>query len=98
MKLDYTMKGSFTMLYEFTLLVRHAQVRGRALKHWALWALATAFGWSLASYAGLPIGRVVLAEGGAEAILSVGMTMGVLGIFRKLTERWGFMVTSLAVS
>ena len=74
------MRGFDAMLYEFVLLVKHSPVRGRALKHWTLWALATAFGWSLAAYAGLPIGRVVLAEGGPEAIFSVGVTMGVLGM------------------
>jgi hypothetical protein len=45
-----------------------------------LWALATAFGWALAAYAGLPIGQVVTAEGGRDAILSAGITMGILGM------------------
>jgi hypothetical protein len=67
------------MFYQFYLLLQQPRVRGRALKHWGFWALATAFGWALAGFAGLPIGRVVFAEAGARAVLSVLMTMGIFG-------------------
>jgi len=67
------------MFYEFYLLFQQPQVRGRALKHWALWVVATAFGWTLAGFAGLPIGRGVF-EQGVNDILSGVTTMGVLGM------------------
>lgn len=67
------------MFYQFYLLLQRPQTRGRAFKHWALWATATALGWGLAGFAGLPIGRVVFAEAGTRAVLSVLGTMGLFG-------------------
>lgn len=67
------------MFYQFFLFLQQPQVRGRALKHWTLWTVATALGWALAGFAGLPIGRIVFAESGARAVLSVLATMGMFG-------------------
>jgi hypothetical protein len=67
------------MFYEFYLLLQQSQMRGRALKHWALWVAATTLGWALAGFAGLPIGSVVFEERGANAMRSALMTMGILG-------------------
>lgn len=67
------------MFYQFYRLLQHPQTRWRAFKHWGLWATATAVGWALAGFAGLPIGRVVFAEAGTRAVLSVLGTMGLFG-------------------
>jgi hypothetical protein len=68
------------MLYEFFLLVQQPRVRGRALKHWGLWIGATAFGWAVAGFAGLPLGRIVVAERGVESVFSAVTTMGLFGM------------------
>jgi hypothetical protein len=70
------------MFYEFYLFFQQPRMRGRALKHWALWVMATTFGWSLAGFAGfgLPVGRVVFEEAGMSTILSAITTMGLFGM------------------
>ena len=68
------------MLYEFFLLVQQPRVRGRALKHWVLWIGATAFGWAVAGFTGLPLGRVVAAERGMDSVFSAVTTMGLFGM------------------
>jgi hypothetical protein len=67
------------MFYEFYLLLQQPKVRGRALMHWALWIAATTFGWALAGFAGLPIGRGVF-EQGVNEVFSGVITMGLLGM------------------
>jgi hypothetical protein len=67
------------MLYDFYLLLRNPHLRPRALRTWLGWTAATAAGWAAAGLTGLPIGRVVLVEGGPAAILTVAGSMGLIG-------------------
>jgi len=67
------------MIYDFYLLFRNPHLRFDALRTWLLWTAATAFGWAAAGLTGLPIGRVVLVEGGSAAILSVAGSMSLIG-------------------
>ncbi len=67
------------MLYDFYLLLQNPRTRTIALPLWGLWTLATAAGWGLAGFAGLPVGRVMVAEGSVGVIFSVAFNMGLLG-------------------
>lgn len=67
------------MIYDFLLLLRNPHLRPQALRTWLAWTAATALGWSAAGLTGLPIGRVVLVEGGSAVILSVAGSMGLIG-------------------
>ncbi|HUF39962.1 MAG TPA: hypothetical protein VMN57_15670 [Anaerolineales bacterium] len=67
------------MLYDFLLLLRNPHLRTRTLRTWLGWTAATALGWAAAGLTGLPIGRVVLVEGGSAAILNVAASMGLIG-------------------
>lgn len=67
------------MIYDFVLLLRNPHLRKKILLLWLAWTLATALGWAAAGLTGLPIGRVVVVEGGSRAILSVAGSMGLIG-------------------
>ena len=67
------------MLYDFLLLLRNPHIRSAALRTWLSWIAATALGWAAAGMTGLPIGRVVLVEGGPAAILTVAGSMSLIG-------------------
>lgn len=67
------------MIYDFYLLLRNPHLRKKILLLWLAWVLATAIGWAAAGLTGLPIGRVVVVEGGPRAILSVAANMGLIG-------------------
>jgi len=67
------------MIYDFVLLLRNPHLRSRILLHWLVWILATGLGWAAAGLTGLPIGRVVVVEGGSRAILTVAGNMGLIG-------------------
>jgi hypothetical protein len=67
------------MIYEFILLLRNPHLRPQALRTWLGWTAATALGWAAAGLTGLPIGRVVLVEGGSAVILTVAGSMGLIG-------------------
>lgn len=67
------------MLYDFIFLLRNPYLRRRTLSQWLLWVFLTITGWTLAGLSGLPVGRVVIAEGSIGVIFSVSLTMGLLG-------------------
>ena len=67
------------MLYDFILLLRNPHLRPRVLNTLAAWIFFTTLGWIAAGFTGLPIGRVVLVEGGAGEIFSVAGGMAVIG-------------------
>ncbi len=67
------------MFYDFYLLLKNPHLRGRTLRLWTAWILASAVGWAAAGLTGLPIGRVVVVEGGTAAILSVAASMSLIG-------------------
>lgn len=67
------------MIYDFVLLLQNPHLRTKILTRWLTWVLATALGWAAAGLTGLPIGRVVVVEGGFRALLSVAGSMSLIG-------------------
>lgn len=67
------------MIYEFILLLKNPFLRKKALTTWAAWLFASTAGWFAAGLTSLPIGRVVVVEGGTAAILSVAGSMSLIG-------------------
>jgi hypothetical protein len=60
-------------------LLRNPHTRRPALRRWLGWTALTVVGWAAAGYAGLPIGRVILAEGSAAALRSAAASTALLG-------------------
>ncbi len=82
------------MIYDFVLLLRNPFLRSKALSIWTAWILATTIGWFFAGSTSLPIGRVVVVEGGASAILSVAGSMSLIGSLigaLASTGQWYFL-------
>lgn len=67
------------MFYDFFLILKNPHLRSRGLQLLAGWLLATTSGWAAAGLTGLPIGRVVVVEGGPAALLAVAGNMGLIG-------------------
>ena len=67
------------MIYDFFLLLKNPFLRKRAFGTWLAWITLTTVGWFFAGLTSLPIGRVVIVEGGTAAILSVAASMGLIG-------------------
>ena len=82
------------MIYDFILLLKNPFLRKKSLLIWAAWALATTAGWFAAGLTSLPIGRVVVVEGGTAAILSVAGSMSLIGALIGAlvsTGQWFFL-------
>jgi len=67
------------MIYDFILLLRNPFTRKQTITQWLVFTLVTALGWTAAGFSGLPVGRVVVVEGGTRVILEVLASMSLLG-------------------